>query len=42
MNAGKKAEATTAINQSITLGGVPLGGGADAAQVLKQKIEAMP
>jgi tetratricopeptide (TPR) repeat protein len=41
MNAGKKAEALTAINQSITLGGVPLGGGGDAAQVLKQKIEAM-
>ena len=41
MNAGKKAEALTAVNQSITLGGVPLGG-ADAAQTLKQKIEAMP
>lgn len=40
MNAGKKAEALAAINQSITLGGVPVGG-ADAAQALKQKIEAM-
>jgi tetratricopeptide (TPR) repeat protein len=42
MNAGKKAEALTAINTAITLGGVPLGGGADAAKTLKQKIEAMP
>jgi len=41
MSAGKKAEATTAINQSITLGGVPLGGGGDAAKTLKQTIEAM-
>ena len=41
MNAGKKPEALTAINQSITLGGVPLGGGGDAAQTLKQQIEAM-
>jgi tetratricopeptide (TPR) repeat protein len=42
MNAGKKADAITAINRSITLGGVPLGGGADAAKTLKTKIEAMP
>lgn len=41
MNAGKKAEAVSAINQSITLGGVPLGGGADAAKNLKEQIEAM-
>ena len=40
-NAGKKAEALGAINQSITLGGVPLGGGGDAATNLKQQIEAM-
>lgn len=42
MNAGKKADAIASINQSITLGGVPLGSGADAAKVLKEKIEAMP
>jgi len=41
MNAGKKAEALGAVNQSITLGGVPLGGGGDAAKNLKQQIEAM-
>lgn len=41
MSAGKKADALTAVNQAITLGGVPLGGGADAAQDLKKKIEAM-
>ena len=42
MNAGKKAEATTAVNQAITLGGVPVGDGTDAAKVLKEKIEKMP
>ena len=41
MSAGKKADALAAVNQAITLGGVPLGGGADAAQDLKKKIEAM-
>lgn len=40
LGAGKKAEALAAINQSITLGGVPLGGGGDAAKDLKAKIEA--
>jgi tetratricopeptide (TPR) repeat protein len=40
LGAGKKAEAIAAINQSITLGGVPLGGGSDAAKDLKAKIEA--
>ncbi len=40
-NAGKKAEALSAVNQSITLGGVPLGGGGDAAKNLKAQIEAM-
>ncbi len=40
LGAGKKAEAIAAINQSITLGGVPLGGGGDAAKELKAKIEA--
>ena len=40
LGAGKKAEAIAAINQSITLGGVPLGGGGDAAKDLKAKIEA--
>jgi tetratricopeptide (TPR) repeat protein len=40
LSAGNKAEALAAINQCITLGGVPLGGGGDAAQDLKAKIEA--
>ena len=41
MKAGKKAEATTSIDQAITLSGVPLGSGADAAQNLKKEIDAM-
>ncbi len=41
MNSGKKAEALAAVNRCITLGGVPLGGGGDAAKTLKEKIEAM-
>lgn len=40
LSAGKKVEALAAINQSITLGGIPLGGGKDAAKELKAKIEA--
>lgn len=40
LSAGKKEEALAAINQSITLGGIPLGGGTDASQALKAKIEA--
>jgi tetratricopeptide (TPR) repeat protein len=35
LSAGKREEALAAINQSITLGGIPLGGGADAAKELK-------
>lgn len=40
LKAGKKAEALTAVNQAITLGGIPLGGGGDAAKTLKEKIES--
>lgn len=40
LSAGKKEEALAAINQSITLGGIPMNGGTDAAQILKAKIEA--
>lgn len=38
---GKKAEALDAINKSIAAGGLPMGNGANAADVLKEKIEAM-
>lgn len=38
---GKKAEALDAINKSIAAGGLPMGDGTNAADALKQKIEAM-
>jgi len=38
---GKKAEALDAINKSIAAGGLPMGNGTNAADVLKEKIEAM-
>ena len=41
LKAGKKAEALDAINKSIAAGGMPMGDGSNAADALKQKIEAM-